>query len=216
MISLAQLQAALALPAFDGVTAQMRMAPAGRADMRPRADHPPRQSAVLVLIYPEADGSLHLLLTKRADHLRGHSGQVSFPGGSRDLQDVSYQATALRETCEELGICDEAQITLIGHLTPLWIPPSNFDVYPIVALMNAPPQMTPNPHEVAAVFSLSLDDLCSDRLKQTTTMTFRGQAAAVPYYAVGGHVVWGATCMILSELEQRLQAVQAPPGDAAD
>lgn len=209
MITLEDLKTALALTNIDAVSAQMQMAPAGRARMQPLKDKPPRQSAVLILIYPDEHHQLRLILTKRTDHLKGHSGQVSFPGGRRDPEDITFQATALRETCEELGICDEPNIAILGQLTDIWIPPSNFDVVPVVAFMSAAPDITPSDFEVAEVFSLSLDDLCSDKLKRTQMMEFRGQPIEVPYYDVEGHVVWGATCMILSELEQRLNQVKS-------
>lgn len=204
MIHIQHVEQALALPQFDGVMAQMRMAPLGRAQMKP--NQAPRPAAVLVLFYPSQDG-LQILLTKRTAHLRGHSGQVSFPGGKPDPEDGSAEVTALRETCEELGICDSSKIHLLGRLTKLWIPPSNFDVLPIVGYFRETPTITPNPGEVAQVLHLPLNDLLDDGLKSTTEMRFGGTDYDVPYYDVDDQVVWGATCMILSELEQRLRVV---------
>ena len=207
MITFQHIREAIALPAhFDSLDAQMQMAPVGRARMQPNPDKPPRQSAVLLLIYPKLGERLHLILTKRTSHLRGHSGQVSFPGGRRDPEDPTYEATALRETCEELGICGE-HIEIIGRLNKLWIPPSNFDVYPVVGLMQREPQITPSPDEVEKVLHMPLPALIDDMTKQVTQMNFRGQAIDVPYYDVQGHIVWGATCMMLSEFEQRLLTV---------
>ena len=121
----------------------MGMSPAGRERMFPNPDKPPRQSAVLVLIHPKAGQGLHIALTKRTTSLRGHSGQVSFPGGSRDEDDDSFEDTALRETCEEIGICTQSSINLIGRLTTMWIPPSNFEVVPVVATMLSEPENDP-------------------------------------------------------------------------
>jgi 8-oxo-dGTP pyrophosphatase MutT (NUDIX family) len=162
---------------------------------------------VLVLIYPKVSAGLHLILTKRTDTLRGHSGQVSFPGGGMDEDDLALEDTALRETCEELGICEKSRIHILGHLTKMWIPPSNFDVHPFVATMSSKPEITPNPFEVAQVLHLSLADLLDDKIKRTTEMTLRGMTLDVPYYDVEGHVVWGATAGMLSEFEQRLKTV---------
>jgi 8-oxo-dGTP pyrophosphatase MutT (NUDIX family) len=206
LITLHHVKQALALPEFDGFKAQLGMAPAGRERLQPNPDLLPRQSAVLVLIYPRVGEGLHVILTKRTDSLRGHSGQVSFPGGSVDPEDTCYEDTALRETREELGI-NTSQVRILGRLSKMWIPPSNFDVIPVVATVNHEPLMTPNPFEVAQVLHLSLDNLVDDRIKCSTQMDFRGTSVDVPYYDVDGHIVWGATAGMLCEFEQRLKVV---------
>ncbi len=204
MVTFNDLDAALALPDFDPVPAQMRMVPPVRRFVPPEGVTP-RTAGVLVLIYPEADG-LHILLTRRTEALRSHSGQISFPGGrySPD-QDDSFTATALRETCEELGLCDDVRI--LGSLSRLYIPPSNFEVYPTVAALDAPPRCIPNPDEVAEVFSLPIRDLLDANTKQSEDRPYQGSPISVPYYAVRGHKVWGATAAMLSELESRLRTV---------
>lgn len=209
MITFEHIRQALALPAFDGRKAQQKMAHARRLGIQPDPANPPRQSAVLLLIHPLPDEQLAVILTRRTAHLRGHSGQVSFPGGSRDPDDLSHEVTALRETCEEIGICDGVQLEIVGRLTTIWIPPSNFDVHPVVALLHQAPLLRPNPDEVDSVLHLALDDLLSAHIKQTTVMEFRGTAVDVPYYDVDGHIVWGATAGMLSELEERLRCVLA-------
>ena len=204
-----QVRSAIALPPdFDEADARFDMAPTDRRHMQPDPANPPRHSAVLILIYPRAGAGLHLLLTKRAEHLRGHKGQISFPGGRRDKSDASDIDTALRETCEEVGLCRD-HIEIIGRLNELWIPPSNYDVVPIVGLMTDEPQPVPSPAEVAKVIAMPLADLLDHDIKQSTPMTFRGRPYDVPYYAVDGHVVWGATGMMLSELEARLRYILA-------
>lgn len=206
-VTIEHIQQALNLPHFDGFKAQMRMAPEGRERMLPKTDKPPRQSAVLVLIYPKYDTGLNILLTRRTVTLRGHSGQVSFPGGRVDETDDSLEQTALRETCEEVGICDEADVHILGRLSKMWIPPSNFEVHPIVATMRSTPHLIPSPHEVADVLHLPLNALIDNKTKKMTQMKFGNTSFDVPYYDVQGQIVWGATAGMLSELELRLKQV---------
>lgn len=165
-----------------------------------------REAGVLVLVIPETAGDLHIVLTRRTDTLRGvHRGQISFPGGQRDPDDKSFAATALRETCEELGICED--ITVLGTLSPVYIPPSHFHVHPLVGTMARTPEFHPNPDEVAEVFTFAVDGLVDDSHKRTEYREFNGTQFAVPYYEVQGHKVWGATAVMLSELEFRLRSV---------
>lgn len=209
-ITLDHVKSALALTGFDAAAAQLRMAPHIRGSF-PLPTIPPKQAAVLALLYPhdpaQPEENLQLVLTRRTDTLRGHSGQVSFPGGRRDDEDDSFAATALRETCEELGLCDEP-IILLGHLSELYIIPTGFNVHPYVGYLPHIPIFTPNPHEVAVVFSVPLTDLLDETRKCEEDREFgNGIRARVPYYDLHGHVVWGATANMLSELEHRLRTV---------
>lgn len=160
----------------------------------------------MILIFPAADDRLHTALTLRATGLRGHSGQVSFPGGRHEPQDESLRATALRETCEEIGVCHEG-LSLLGQFPPLYIPASHHQVTPIIASSDELPVFAPNPAEVSAVFSFALSDLLKPRFKSVERRRIRGVDVRAPYYAVEGQKVWGATAMLLSELEGRLRHV---------
>ncbi len=204
-LSLETVRAALALPDFDVLQAHVLMSPDPRGPM-PQAIRP-REAGVLAMLFPHDDGQLHLVLTRRTDTLRGHSGQVSFPGGRRDPEDADFAETALRETCEELGICDGIEI--IGDLTQIYIPPSNFNVHPFVGYRESTPYFRPSEDEVAEVFTVPLEALLDSAYKREEMREFhvRGETMQmrVPYYALCGHKVWGATAIMLSEFEQRLR-----------
>ncbi len=212
LLSSAQIRQALELPGFDWAAARRVMAPVPRGWQK-RGD-PPRRAAVLMLLYAAADSRLSLALTRRNQQLRGHSGQVSFPGGRQDRDDISLTATALRETCEEIGVCG-SRIRILGALPHLYIPASNFDVKPIVARLDGRALFRPNPAEVAQVFGFALEDLLHPAFKTSEVRSIRGHDVYVPYYAVGKHKVWGATAILLAELEGRLRHVlcqEAAPG----
>lgn len=209
LITADKLRAALNRPGHDAPQAQslMRPLPDDIVAFPKRDGIPPKEAGVLVIVYPDAMGAAQVVLTRRAEHLRGHSGQISFPGGRREPGDDSFTATALRETCEELGLCAESDFQLLGTLAKVYIPPSHYDVYPTVAWLSAPPHCVPNPREVAEVFTLPLADLLDPRCKQHEVREIKGRPFDIPYYQVRGHKVWGATAAMLSDLEQRLRAV---------
>lgn len=204
LISLDHVKLALALREFDSVAALQRMAPVPRGWQK--RDRPPNEAAVMILIFAAEDGALHTVLTLRTAGLRGHSGQVSFPGGRRDPQDDNLTATARRETCEEIGICG-GRLSVLGQLPRFYIPASHHNVSPIIAHYAGAPEFAPNPEEVAEAFTVALEDLLLTRFKFVEQRRMRGVDVRVPYYYFAGHKVWGATAMLLSELEGRLRQV---------
>ena len=204
LITFDHVRQALVLAEFDSASARQRMAPVPRGWQK--RDTAPKPAAVMILIYPGSDSRLSTVLTLRNPDLRGHSGQVSFPGGQQEPQDEDLTATAVRETCEEIGICSTG-IAVLGQFPRFYIPASHFDVCPIVARYDGMPDFRANPAEVTEVFSFDLEDLLQDKFKCVEQRVIRGFDVRVPYYYVSGHKVWGATAIMLSELEQRLRRV---------
>lgn len=162
-----------------------------------------RASAVMSLLFPKEDG-LNVLLIQRTEDGRAHSGQISFPGGRQDPGDADLRATALREAQEEVGIVSR-EVTILGALSPLYIPVSNFLVYPFVAFAEQAPIYNMSIDEVAGVIEMPVSDLFDTRRKTIASVTspadrsFRREVRA--YKIDDQRVIWGATAMILSELE---------------
>jgi 8-oxo-dGTP pyrophosphatase MutT (NUDIX family) len=207
-VSLQTVRAALQLP-LPGRAAQQNMAVRPRPGDRPDLPDPcPNEGAVLVLLY-ERRGRLVVPLTRRTETVETHKGQVSLPGGSREPQDNHFEQTALRETCEELGIAEET-VEVLGALTPLYIPPSRFCVYPYVGFASHPFRLRPDPNEVAEVIEVPLEHLLDPTTRQVETHLREERSFQVPVYRLAKQKVWGATAMILAEFLALLSAVQGP------
>jgi len=189
---------------LPGRTAQARLAPGSRATP-PGAASPEgndcREAGVLVLLYPQQQSRRPMLvLTERRAHLDDHAGQVSFPGGQREASE-SLQQTALREAHEEIALARET-VEVLGPLTPLYIPPSNYCVHPFVGVAEPVPSLTPADAEVAALLHVPLADLRAPGTLARERWTLSGgRSVEVPFYDVDGRPpIWGATSMILAEL----------------
>ncbi|MDY7041130.1 MAG: CoA pyrophosphatase [Chloroflexota bacterium] len=180
-----------------GWTAQRLLSPRPRltlVDLAP--DHLPRQGGVLILLYLSV-GGLALPLTRRTKTVENHKGQISLPGGARE-DDEPLWRTALRETEEELGVA-ASTVEVLGALTPLYIPPSDYCIYPFVAYCPVRPAWQPDPIEVAEVLEMPLSLLRDPSTVRREQWEVGGQMVDVPFYLVGRHKVWGATAMVLSE-----------------
>jgi 8-oxo-dGTP pyrophosphatase MutT (NUDIX family) len=186
---------------LPGLPAQMLMAPDSRPgtelSLDPSLDC--RHAAVLALLYPCAGGDgLCLVLTRRTESVDSHRGQISFPGGSMDPGEIPVE-TALREANEELGV-DPTGVEMLGELSRLYIQPSDFCVYPVVAYTAERPSFVANSEEVAEVIEVPVSHLLALTAHCEEIWQIRGAPTRVPFYVVGHHKVWGATAMMLSEL----------------
>jgi 8-oxo-dGTP pyrophosphatase MutT (NUDIX family) len=183
---------------LPGIPAQLVMAPDPRPGQQAyfEVEQTSLKAGVLLLLY-EKRNVLHLLFTLRTDNVLHHRGQISFPGGEQHPGE-SIEATALRETEEELGL-DLAAVSILGKLTPLYIPPSNYCVYPTVALLPGEPVFRPQPDEVAEVIEVPLVHLTEAANLKRETRNLSGCDAVVPFYEFARHKIWGATAMILAE-----------------
>lgn len=179
----------------------MRMAPIPRPFRRVGTPGQPRLAAVLILLYP-VDEMLYFALMRRAEYPGVHSGQISLPGGKHESAET-FEQTALRETCEEFGVCDG--IRILGALTPLYVPPSDFEIHPVVGYAPTLPRWKADPVEVAEIIQVSLHTLFDDQLKGIEDMPRAEMTLRVPFYHLEQHKVWGATAIILSEFEIRLR-----------
>jgi 8-oxo-dGTP pyrophosphatase MutT (NUDIX family) len=181
---------------LDEATLRQRL----RSRPRQKLDLPGfRESAVLVPMVVEPDAPCRLLFTVRQAALSSHAGQISFPGGKRDPEDVDAPATAIRETAEELGIAPAA-VEVLGLLDDVPTP-TQFVITPVVARVQGPLVLAPSVDEVAAVFACELDELRQpDRYANGGTRTFLGVAYSMHEYHWEQHRIWGATARILHQL----------------
>lgn len=170
-----------------------------------------RPSAVLCLLYP-IDDQLNVLLMKRNTDRSAHSGQISFPGGKHEPTDQNLLHTAMREANEEVGIQPET-IDVLGALTSLYIPVSNFNVYPFIGYAPQRPQYNINPAEVAHIIEVPVSKIMQDTAKTTTHVLSPAMPTTpllVNAYTISEDtLIWGATAMILSELEVLLTEILA-------
>jgi 8-oxo-dGTP pyrophosphatase MutT (NUDIX family) len=158
-----------------------------------------RKSAVLILFYPSG-GKIMCALMKRPTDNSVHSGQVSFPGGKFEQADIDLQTTALREAREEMGIISD-DVEILGKLSPLFIPPSNFDVHPFVGFTKQRPKFILSKDEVEQLIEVEFELLLKPETLTHKNIVHRtGKLVNVPCFYFDNHIIWGATAMIISEL----------------
>ena len=200
-LKLEDIRLALQKP-LPGLVAQLKLAPEYRIEsLRSTPPADARAAGVLILLYPH-QGEWYLPLIKRVEDGLVHSGQISLPGGSQETGE-SLRETALREACEEIGAAC-AQVEVLGQLSTIYIPPSNFLVTPTVGAVELRPEFQCHPGEVAEFIEMPLSQLFDPTVVRREPWTLRDTSVEVPFYQIGAHKVWGATAMILSEFSMIL------------
>jgi len=186
------------LPGFE---AQRMMSPSVRFTGHHQFDSTQaRNSSVFILLFMK-EGSWHIPFIQRPVYDGAHSGQISLPGGKSEEGDLSLLDTAFRETEEEVGI-KRQDVHFVGTLTSLYIPNSNFMVFPQVGLIHSAPKFELNTREVETLIEAPLSQLLHpDSVKHFSRKINHYQVDA-PFFCIDKHEIWGATAMILSEFLQ--------------
>ena len=187
-----------------GEYAHKLMAPQGRL-LAPDHEIPPRPSAILIALY-EKDDQIFFPIIRRNIYNGLHSGQMGFPGGKFEPNDKTLINTALRESQEEIGI-NSNEVVVLGTLSELYIPITNVQILPVIAYLKTEPNFILDSHEVDSIFTINITEIMNHSNKVTELWTIRGAEVNVPFYYIHEQKIWGATAMILSELEQLLLSI---------
>ena len=195
---------------LPGIASQLDMAPVHRhSDIKSRGfGRSPVPSAVMLLLYPSKENKPATVFIQRPEYNGAHSGQISFPGGRYEPDDTDLKQTALRETYEEIGVLPES-VKILGKITDLFIPPSNFVVSPYIGLLDKRPDFFIDTDEVSHLIEVELEKFFKSASTQMTKIRLsEGSEIHTPCFMVDGHTIWGATAMMLSEFLTMLKASQ--------
>jgi 8-oxo-dGTP pyrophosphatase MutT (NUDIX family) len=167
-----------------------------------------REAGVLILLYPY-NGSVHTVFIQRPDYIGIHGGQISFPGGKREPGDSNIIETALREAEEEVGI-RISEINVIGTLTPLFIPVSNTNVTPVAGWTDLRPEFKHKTDEVVFLIEGEINRFLEPSMVKIKPFEIMSEMISIKYFDYDGHIIWGATAMILNELLAIISRAQIP------
>ncbi len=158
----------------------------------------PKESSILILLYPK-NHKLCTVMIKRPEYDGVHSGQIAFPGGRKEKEDTDLIDTALRESFEEVGIKPDS-VDILGSISELYIPPSNFNVLPVIGFSKERPKFRIDKIEVAKVLEIEINEfLNSGNIQEKKILSRRNMRLNVPCYYIQNEIIWGASAMILSE-----------------
>jgi len=158
-----------------------------------------REAAVLILFYSK-NNETYFVLIERNEYEGVHSKQISLPGGKKENFDIDLMYTAVRETSEEIGVKIDIN-EVIMPLSPVYVPPSNFMIFPFIGAISNSFKFCADPREVKNVIEVNISQLLDpDIIKYQDISTSYANMTKVPYFKIDDYVVWGATAMILSEL----------------
>lgn len=189
---------------LPGENAHEIMSPPFRKQLEKRVlekENKAKKAAVMALFYPNDLNEAMLVLILRNSYKGVHSAQIGFPGGKIELEDSSIEAAALRETEEEIGVSQDL-VKVIRPMSPIYIPPSNFLVYPFLGMAHQNLRFKKQDEEVQDVIQVRVSDfLSSNNVISTLVPTSYKVEVEVPAFKLNNHIVWGATAMMLSEIK---------------
>jgi 8-oxo-dGTP pyrophosphatase MutT (NUDIX family) len=193
---------------LPGKSSQAKMAPINPSRYDEIADDH-RIACVMILLFPKNKEWNICLIQRTSTNIDDkHAGQLSFPGGQLDDQDDSFEDCALREMQEEVGIAPES-IGILGGLTPLYVFVSNFLVHPFVGFTSESPQWNRQETEVAEIIEVPIRHFLKPKAKGSGDIQVRDAFIPnAPYYDIYGNKLWGATAMIMSELEHVIAQIE--------
>jgi len=192
---------------LPGSSAHIKLAPYRKETLNTDfSKYNPKLASTLLLIYP-SDHLIKFVLIQRPDYSGTHGGQISFPGGKKE-ENESLIETAIRETNEEIGI-ESSAIKILGKLSQVYVPPSNFLITPYIGYLDFTPNFNPDPGEVTKVLEIELNELLKknvikEKLITVGAKTKNPMEINVPYLDLHFQVVWGATGVILSEFRDMI------------
>ena len=189
---------------LPGIDSQFKLAPSIRKKLGKEInieERNPNKAAVLSLLFPDVSGEMQMVFMLRKTYKGVHSNQIGFPGGKVESSDNNLEATALRETYEEIGV-SSMNITVLKELTDVYIPPSNFLVTPFLGILKERPEYILEENEVERLIEIPLESILSDKsIASRIITTSYAKEIEVPVFKFDDEVIWGATAMMLSEIK---------------